>query len=413
MVVPVRIAFVARLYHPAKGGHLQSEAEWQASHGYDVHVVTAQAGSELELHNPTERSRGLPLIEQVNGVTVWRVVPSWRLLKFLLSYIWKLPILWRIPSLFNDQWQVLRHGPYIPGLLWRLLRLRPDVIHVVAIYGPLTGIALLAGLILRRPVVVMPCIHANEAWSHINLVIRWLTRCQRVLVFTEFEKEFLLAKGVPAKRIVVTGLGTSLLPADAGSIERVRHKYNLPADAPIVLHLARLAPYKGGEALVLAMKQLWSEGARACLILAGALDDGGAWIEGTLSDLGTARDYVRVISDFPDDEKPALLSCCSIMAMPSRSESFGISYIEAWSQRRPVLASPESAAASFIEEGVTGFLVSQDDREGMVNALRKAIYEPELMNKMGLMGYQLVEQKYRWDVVGHLVRKEYEAVIAG
>jgi glycosyltransferase involved in cell wall biosynthesis len=101
------------------------------------------------------------------------------------------------------------------------------------------------------------------------------------------------------------------------------------------------------------------------------------------------------------------------MAMPSKYESFGISYIEAWSQQRPVLAAPESAAASFVENGVTGFLVSPDDPDGMVKALKRAIEEPEEMRRMGMAGQRLVEEQFRWDIVGNLVRKEYEAVLKG
>lgn len=407
----MRLVNIVRVYHPAKGGHLREQAEWQACSGKEVHVITARAGSETELHAPSESVKRLPRCERLNGVTIWRVNPSQQLRRWLVERLPKWPFIWRLPARYQDAWYMMERGPFIPVALWRLLRLRPDIIHVISGYGPLPGLALLAGRLLRCPVVIMPCIHVNERWAHLDILLKWLHRCSRVLVFTESEREYLIKQGVPSGHIVVTGLGTNLQQADTAQIVDVRRKYGFRPDVPIILHLARLAPYKGARALILAMKELWDEGFAADLVLAGSVADGHEWLDELIEELGNAKSFIRLLEDFPDEDKAALLASCRIMAMPSKSESFGISYIETWSQARPVLAAPESAAASYVEHGVNGFLVSPDDQVAMVTALRRAIENPDEMNRMGKAGAQLVEERYRWDVVGRIVDEAYQSVL--
>src|ERR671939_15570 len=59
------------------------------------------------------------------------------------------------------------------------------------------------------------------------------------------------------------------------------------------------------------------------------------------------------------DEKSAALDACSVYAMPSLHETFGIGYLEAWLHGKPVLGGDIPPLREVITHGVDGLLVQQ------------------------------------------------------
>lgn len=81
------------------------------------------------------------------------------------------------------------------------------------------------------------------------------------------------------------------------------------------------------------------------------------------------------------------LKDASIYVLPSFSESFGIVILEAYSYALPVVAfDSASGARALIQNGKTGFLISNRDKEEMKKSLLQLSHSKELRTKLGKNG---------------------------
>jgi len=411
----MKILHLCRLYYPSIGGTehcIRMLSEWLVARGHTLQVVTSQAGSEIELHD-AERVVKLSRRDTLADVHIKRLPVAFGFRHFLLNTLPSTRLLWRIPCRYQDIWHFLQRGPILRGLLVAILTFRPHVMLIVSSYGPLLFFSLLAQKLYRCPLLVMPCLHTTERWAQYPILYRWINRCDAVLAFTDFEKKTLVEHGVEDEKIIVTGLGVEMEIPTKEQMSELRKKYHIYDTKPVIMCMGRIVAYKGVGAVIQAMEKIWQNGQDAILVLAGSTRDDSDWIEKYKS-----RDYmfsknIRWVLDFPDTEKNALLSCCDLLALPSKCESFGLVYIEAWAMHKPVLAAPESAAASYIEHEINGLLVSPDDPKSMVKALTYILEHPNQAVSMGEAGYQRWHKRYRWSEIGVNIERIYENLAFG
>jgi glycosyltransferase involved in cell wall biosynthesis len=81
---------------------------------------------------------------------------------------------------------------------------------------------------------------------------------------------------------------------------------------------------------------------------------------------------------------------CSVFAMPSRGEGFGLVYLEAMAFAKPCLASLDDAAAEVVVAEETGLLVRYADREGLLYALSRLLESRALRQRLGQAGRERV-----------------------
>jgi len=155
---------------------------------------------------------------------------------------------------------------------------------------------------------------------------------------------------------------------------------------------------KGIETLMSAMEMVWKRFPEAKLMLAGssvrssegrALDE---WIE-------RFKDSVISLDTFNDEEKKDIYDACDIFVLPSRIESFGIVYIEAWICGKPVIGADIGSTRSIITDGKDGLLVRFDDAETLAGKIAHLIEHPHLRKSMGEEGRKKVLERYTWDTI--------------
>ena len=70
-----------------------------------------------------------------------------------------------------------------------------------------------------------------------------------------------------------------------------------------------------------------------------------------------------------DAHAAACIAAADVLVLPSRSESFGLSVVEAWRARTPVVVSDIPALAELVTDGVTGLIFRSDDPGDAARAL--------------------------------------------
>jgi glycosyltransferase involved in cell wall biosynthesis len=235
-----------------------------------------------------------------------------------------------------------------------------------------------------------------------------LQGCDCVIVQTNLERDYLVARGVTEARIRQVGVGITAENLLGGNGERFRQRHSL--HAPIVFSIGPQAYDKGTMDLLQAMAQLWQQGLDADLVLAGpTLGDFERHL-GTLSD--SVRQRCRVLGFVSEEDKRDLLAAGDVFAMPSRTESFGIVYLEAWLYKKPVVGALAGAVPEVIRDGQDGFVVPFGDPTRLADAIRRLLSDRELARRFGEAGYQKTIAQHTWEIKYAALQSVYQELVA-
>jgi glycosyltransferase involved in cell wall biosynthesis/peptidoglycan/xylan/chitin deacetylase (PgdA/CDA1 family) len=97
------------------------------------------------------------------------------------------------------------------------------------------------------------------------------------------------------------------------------------------------------------------------------------------------------------DDVPALLQDADVFVLPSRSEAFPNSVMEAMAAGVPVIASNVGGIPELVRDQVTGRLVPPGDVDALSNALLTLLGNPQQAEEFGRAGRRVIEQTYSFD----------------
>ena len=114
-----------------------------------------------------------------------------------------------------------------------------------------------------------------------------------------------------------------------------------------------------------------------------------------------------------EETKRDLLAAADLFAMPSRTDSFGIVYLEAWLYGVPVIGARVWGVSDVIHDGEDGLLVPFGDVPALAAAIEKLLDQPQMREEMGARGQRRVYAEYMWSQRHALISQLYAALVAG
>ncbi len=230
-------------------------------------------------------------------------------------------------------------------------------------------------------------------------------RSRALVAMTPTEADYYAGIGVAPARIHVIGSGVTPAQVLGGDGAALRARLNL--SGPIVAYLNAMAHDKGAMTTVAALRQLWDAGETAHLVMAGAMM---ADFQHFLAQLPPAvRDRVIVLGPIDDATKRDLLAACTLLVAPSRIDSFGIVFLEAWLYGKPVIGSTAWGMADVISDGEDGLLVPFGDAGALAAAVARLLHDPALAAQLGAAGLAKVYAQHTWERKYALLRDLYIA----
>jgi glycosyltransferase involved in cell wall biosynthesis len=414
---PLRVLQVVHVYHPVVGGSpllFQKIAEGLVDRGVDVTVFSSTAPSATNLTGRAQDA--LPIgVETIGGVRVRRF--SHRQFSPLAlralsgaAHVWTLL---RAPG--YGKLKAIKIGPHVPRLTPNILDFDADVIAATA--APCLPIfqAAAAAARARRPIAIMPCLHPDHDWFMDNpSLIALLRRANGVMALTTYEIEVLRGFGVPSERLFLIGGGVDPRAA-SGAQPGVRREFGIGEADPLVVFLGRKEQAKGVGVVLQAMSRLWNEGVPATLVIAGsATDYSRTTLAEAIAELPAAwKRRVLARDDIADEEKWRWLVDCDVLAHPSRDESFGIVYLEAWSCGKAVIGGRTGSQRCVIEDERDGLLVAPGDVDELTGALRKLLRDREYRSRLGDAGRRKVLSQFTWSSVVDRAEAMYRCLASG
>ncbi len=406
----MRILHVSQMYYPAIGGneiHIKELSEKLVELGEDVTVFSSNALCTSQFGFYSKNIDILPR-ENTGKVNIRRFAINYRLHWFLFRFIPQIRGGYRLINIiFKDALDLVSRGPFVPKMIWEIIRFKPDLVMVLNLGSSPSYFCYLAKKIRRFPLVVIPTLHIGYKWTEAPIIYEIMKSSDLILALTEYEKNYLVKKEIDANKIAVIGVGINPSNFTVKDGMLFRKKFKLKKE-PIIAFVGRKDEGKGIDTLLDAMKYIWKEIADARLVLAGANTIHKEVIIKRIMALDPVeREKIISIDDFRDEEKSDIFDSCDIFAMPSRVDSFGITYLEAWIHGKPVVACKNTAPSTIIADGEDGLLVEYGNEIDLANAINRLLKDEKMRKEFGEIGRRKVLNNYTWDIIANKIKQKY------
>lgn len=387
----MHVVALTHLFYPARGGTEISLLEWAIrliTKGHRVTVVTSNQTSLEDFKNPQANPTLVP--EEIKeGIRIVRL-PLSPGQRFLLAKAGALALRSRLPG--GDFLWFMAQLPYLPQMIKTAQGLDPDLLYAVPFPTATIYYASIAAKRMGIPWVIQPHLHFSDINASLTKILGWIfPKASSILTNTEAEKKFLTNTGLPETNIHALGQGIDLTLLKGGNGARFRSRQGL-TNEPLILFLGRKVEHKGIDTLLDSMPLIWKEEPRTILVLAG---QSSPFFQALFSRHPLSRDpRILSLDDIPETEKKDLLKASDLLVLPSRVESFGVVFLEAWMKGKPVIGARIPAVEDMIEEGEDGLLVPYGDLQALATATITLIKNPELRKTMGEKGMSKVLDRF-------------------
>jgi glycosyltransferase involved in cell wall biosynthesis len=283
-----------------------------------------------------------------------------------------------------------RHPQVIDAARTLLAGLAPDVVHTHQ----------LGALVYLGPAAGVPVLHTEHGnqfardgfMDRLKGRLLWRRTAGLAGLVCCVSAEIAAALGrwrtVHRDKLEVVSNGVDVDALAGGDGSRARAELGIPADAPVVGTVGRLAEVKRQDLLLRAAAGLAKRWPALRVLLVGDGPERGR-LEGLANELGVAAHFAGYQSD------PAnYLAAMDVFALTSRSEGQPVALLEAWAAGRPVVATAVGGVPAVVADGDTGLLVPSGDAGAVAAAVGRLLADRSLAATLADRGRAAAGERY-------------------
>ena len=231
------------------------------------------------------------------------------------------------------------------------------------------------------------------------LELRLYAAARRIVTVGEGYRDQLLERGVPADKIDIVPNGVDLAAFSEGDGARLRRELDL-GDAFVCSYIGTIGAACGLDVVLRAARRLRENGRDDVVFLLvgdGAVRErleAAAREEGLTQVVFTGRQDKRKMPDFL-----ALSDACLVHL--ARKDLFRTvlpsKIFEAAAMKRPIVLGVEGSAAEVVERAGAGICIEPENERDLIEAVERLAASPELAEKLGRAGSEMVAAHYDYD----------------
>lgn len=389
------------------------EIEIYCSDALDFSALTSQKGKRITSENK--------YFKKVNNLTINRIPIKYNqtldeqitLIKKYLGYI-----------SFSEgvEKAFINNGPNICEVLdfcKNKIKNKYDLIHTT--YLPYLNVllSLILGKMWSIPTICTPFFHfKNPRYQNSNF-IELLKKFDLIICCTYLERNYLIEKGVKSDKIEVVPMGVDLDYYEKCKKINFKRTFfgNKQQKFPMIFFCGNKNFEKGAISLLKAIPLILKKKKNVIFTFIGPSTE------------AFNREFKKVkklknkfifnlspsnLKGYFDTKKISAFRECDIYVMPSRSDAFGISFLEAWVFKKPVIGANIGSTPEVIDNGKNGLLVEFDNTEDICSKIVYLLKNKKYANQIGKAGYQKIKDKnYLWSHISEKIFKIYNKLIEG
>jgi glycosyltransferase involved in cell wall biosynthesis len=186
---------------------------------------------------------------------------------------------------------------------------------------------------------------------------------------------------------------------------------------PVILHPARMLPWKGVLYSVRAMEIIRREYPDALLVVTDT-EDIVDWVrelkgykEEVLQEIAALGLQKNVITQpFPYVELPWVYNYCDVVIYPTIGEEpFGLVPVEAMACARPTVVTRSGGMVESVVDGETGFIIEKENAEALADRILTLLRDKDLAGRFGQAGRERAVRVFSRDRMARETASLYEA----
>ncbi len=374
---------------------------------FSTAYLPLQGGAELAIKEITDRLKGefafdlicarikkeLPKREKIGAVEVWRVGRGWgKLDKIFLAW-----------SGFRLAQQLYRQKNY--DLVWA----------VMASFGAL------AALFFKEQFEGVPYIltlQEGDTLGHIKKRARWLGPFYRrmfkkadiITAISDFLKDYARTQGAEASKIEIVPNGVDLNKFSIFNFQfskkKIKEKLGIKEDEKVVITVSRLVEKNGVGDLIEAVGKI-KEPIRLMILGSGPLEKS---LKSKARGLNL-EDKILFLGNITNDSVPEYLAISDVFVRPSLAEGLGNAFLEAMAAGVPIIGTRVGGIPDFLKDRETGLFCEVKNPDDLAKKIVFLFNNEFLKKEIIKNARQLVEKKYRWEIISQKMGSIFSKLI--
>jgi len=295
---------------------------------------------------------------------------------------------------------VVHYRHNFPAMYWETLlrRKRFDIIDAQFIVP--------AGLLASLTPKFCPLVVTAHRWDILDFPYRWATaslwtrftmhRADGVIVVSKYiaREAAKYIDDLEKLHVIPNAVNTRLFCPNPNG-ENVRSKLGLAGDTFLIVSAGRLAPIKGHQYLLAALRRVIDMGCDVRLAIAG----GGSYyasLNALARSIGISE-KVFLIGPVRHDDLPDLYCASDVFALASLVEGHSVAITEAMACGKPIVCSDIPGNADVVVSNFNGFRIPPGDVTGIASAIESLYRSKTLRAEFGTNSRALALRKFSWD----------------
>ncbi len=422
------ILYLPTRYFPAISGaelYIQRLAEiYKKDYNCNVDIITSNALDFKALRDPTGKiiNRTNKFFSTVNNVDICRFPVNYEEdIEKILQDLKRIPNVATLQLSNETLSQFLKNGPYLKEMVDNFLNCKHknyDIIHTTFFPYFNLVVSLLIGKILEKPVVCTPFFHFSNPRYLNSKLITILSKFDMLITCTSLERAYLINNLKLEKSRITTipmGVDFDKFITSKGSFNFKEHYFNKrERNYKLVLFCGYKNFEKGAISILQAIPLILEKYNKVYFTFIGP------------STIAFNREFAKIkkninarminlspdnLTGYFDKNKIAAFMESDLYLMPSRSDAYGIAFLEAWSAGKPVIGANIGATPDVIQENKDGLLVEFDDPQSIADKVVKLLKNKKLRKNLGEQGKMKVENYHSWRNIAIKTKNVYDNLI--
>ncbi|MBD3204506.1 glycosyltransferase [Candidatus Woesearchaeota archaeon] len=399
MIKMFRLAFLAPEFIPTWGGvgiySVELIRELSKKKDLEIHVITPKRGKNYS------KKRVLRYFDdKINIHNVSTANDT-----FFYNFKFQLALVKEFPKLHNKYRFDLVHSAnlvHMPDIFLKLFG-QLDIPTVCTIHTTIDSQSRLYGkkklkLIKNREKVE---ILSRLTYPYINYMQKQnIKRTDRFIAVSEYTKN--LVPGLKNCRVIHNGVDLKKFQKDSNDVLDFLDDIKMPK----VLFAGRLLSMKGLDTYIRSIRRILKR-KKAYFIFAGT-GDVKKW-ERRLR--GVLKKYYRFLGYVRHTDMPALYRKSDIFVLPSLTESFPLTVLEAMASKTPVIATDVGGIPEIISHEKNGILVKPLCHKGLADSILRLLDDLKLRKNISNNGFETVNDNFTTNKMADKTYEVYEEML--